>query len=349
MCTSNSSSSDNNNKRQHDENDDFTSAKKHEILSPSQQKALDLALSGQSFFFTGRAGSGKSVVLKYMSDRLNEKYDNEGVYLTATTGIAACAIEGTTLHHFAGLGIDINTWTSEELIKKLRKRSMQSITNRWKIAKVLFIDEVSMLDPLIFEKMDRIAREIRSNRLPFGGIQVILTGDFFQLPPVITDNRNATVPSLIFECNAWKRLIGDNILIFTEMFRQTDSDFIEALGEIRIGIITEKGNAMMESARHTRFPPGCSGIVHIFSTRAMVSEMNTRRLSELSGILHKYVAVDWYDNDDERLVNETTRTKRAEQWLAPEILELKIGAQVCTCFFLFISLKKNATTGNVTL
>lgn len=134
----------------------------------------------KSVFFTGSAGTGKSVLLRQLIQELKEHFKPGQVAVTASTGIAACNIGGCTLHSFAGVGL--GTGDVQLLLKKLA--SNKKATSRWKKVKVLIIDEVSMVDGDLFDKLEEIARKVRKKDLPFGGIQLVITGDFFQLPPV---------------------------------------------------------------------------------------------------------------------------------------------------------------------
>jgi ATP-dependent DNA helicase PIF1 len=133
---------------------------------------------GKSVFFTGSAGTGKSVLLREIIGRLRTKYKKEPdrVAMTASTGLAACNIGGVTLHSFGGIGLGRES--VPDLVKKIRKNAKAK--NRWMRAKVLIIDEVSMVDGELFDKLEHIARELRKSGRPFGGIQVVITGDFFQ-------------------------------------------------------------------------------------------------------------------------------------------------------------------------
>ena len=132
----------------------------------------------KSVFFTGSAGTGKSVLLREIIASLRKKHFKEPdrVAITASTGLAACNIGGVTLHSFAGIGIGNNS--IPELVKKIKRNPKAK--HRWMRTKVLIIDEVSMVDGDLFDKLEAVARELRKNGRPFGGIQLVITGDFFQ-------------------------------------------------------------------------------------------------------------------------------------------------------------------------
>lgn len=150
-------------------------------LSAEQAKILELVKSGESVFFTGSAGTGKSHVLK----RIVKSLPPDTTYATASTGAAACLIGGTTLHAFAGMGT--GNGTPERCIA-MAMRDQHAST--WRKCRCLVIDEISMVDAEFFDKMEAVARAVRKNKAVFGGIQLVVCGDFLQLPPVTRANEN---------------------------------------------------------------------------------------------------------------------------------------------------------------
>ena len=187
------------------------------FLSDEQKKVLDLVVEGKkSVFFTGSAGTGKSVLMREIITVLRKKYVREPdrVAVTASTGLAACNIGGVTLHSFAGIGLGKET--PEELVKKIKRNPKAK--NRWLRTRILIIDEISMVDSSLFDKLETIARAIRNNGRPFGGIQLVVTGDFFQLPPVPDFGREA---KFAFEATTWATSIQHTIGL-TQVFRQKD-------------------------------------------------------------------------------------------------------------------------------
>lgn len=147
-------------------------------LSAEQGKVLELVKKGDSIFFTGSAGTGKSYLLK----RIISTLPPETTFPTASTGAAACHIGGTTLHAFAGIGIGSGT-----LEHCIELASQEHRAAQWRKCRCLIIDEISMIDAEYFDKLEAVARAVRNNRKPFGGIQLVLCGDFLQLPPVTKD------------------------------------------------------------------------------------------------------------------------------------------------------------------
>ena len=188
------------------------------FLSDEQRSVLNLVVEQQkSVFFTGSAGTGKSVLLRETIKVLRDKYRREPdrVAVTASTGLAACNVGGVTLHSFAGIGLGKEP--VPELVKKIKRN--QKAKNRWMRTKVLIIDEISMVDGDLFDKLEAIARAIRNNGRPFGGIQLVITGDFFQLPPV--PDHGGRDAKFSFDASTWNTSIEHTIGL-TQVFRQKD-------------------------------------------------------------------------------------------------------------------------------
>lgn len=187
------------------------------FLSDEQKKVLDLVIEGRkSVFFTGSAGTGKSVLLREIIKGLRQrhKHESDRVAVTASTGLAACNVGGVTLHSFAGIGLGKEA--VPELVKKI-KRNAKAKT-RWLRTKVLVVDEISMVDGDLFDKLEGVARSVRNNGRPFGGIQLVITGDFFQLPPVPDYGK---VAKFCFDAGTWTTSIEHTIGL-TQVFRQKD-------------------------------------------------------------------------------------------------------------------------------
>ena len=222
------------------------------FLSDEQRKVLHFVVDeGKSVFFTGSAGTGKSVLMREIIAVLRKKFQREPdrVAVTASTGLAACNVGGVTLHSFGGIGLgkeDVPT-----LVKKIKRNQKAKL--RWQRTKVLIIDEISMVDGDLFDKLEAISRSIRNNGRPFGGIQLVITGDFFQLPPVPDSGR---VAKFAFDAATWTTSINHTIGL-TQVFRQKDpgislfsvsmisaniisEDFANMLNEMRLGKLSQK-------------------------------------------------------------------------------------------------------------
>jgi ATP-dependent DNA helicase PIF1 len=152
-------------------------------LTSEQEYVKKLVLQGHNVYFTGSAGTGKSYLLQKLIVLLQEKFGKKRVGITSTSGIGAEIIGGTTLHSFLGIGIDSDL-TGEELSERILSTRSSYARKNWRRMQVLIIDEISMLDGELFDKLEGLARKIRRNNKPFGGVQLVLTGDFCQLPPV---------------------------------------------------------------------------------------------------------------------------------------------------------------------
>ncbi|CAO3613578.1 unnamed protein product [Mucor fragilis] len=218
-------------------------------LSDEQKRVFDMVVrERKSIFFTGSAGTGKSVLLRAIIAKLRTTYGSR-LAVTASTGIAACNINGCTLHSFGGIGIGEEK--AEELAAKVEFSRKSS--ERWKETAVLIIDEISMVDAELFDKMDYIAKRVRHTDAPFGGIQIVVTGDFFQLPPVSKDRTS----KFAFEAESWRAAISQTVLL-TQVFRQKDGTFVKILNEMRLGILSEKAISIFSSL--SREPAACDDI-----------------------------------------------------------------------------------------
>ena len=178
-------------------------------LSGSQRAAMDQVLSGRSVFITGAAGTGKSHLLAVLKKSLSAKGIRAA--FTAPTGVAACHLGGLTLHAWAGIG------TGDRPLEDM-KFSHES-RDRWRRTEVLIIDEVSMLSMELFDLLSVIGSELREDPRPFGGLQVVLCGDFFQLPPVKSNH-------FCFESTYWNQLIShETTFILETIYRQENIEF----------------------------------------------------------------------------------------------------------------------------
>ena len=208
-------------------------------LGDEQQRVLSAVKSGINIFLTGCAGTGKSFLLKRIIGMLSP----EDTFVTASTGVAASQIGGITLHSFAGIGSGNGDFT-----KELTMAQRPGVVTQWRRCKHLIIDEISMVDASFFTKLDRIAQVIRQNDRPFGGMQVICSGDFLQLPPVgdttkSNDETSSTTTIALpnrfaFQSPAWDTCFNDasrNVMLLRTVYRQNDNDFIKLLRLIRLG------------------------------------------------------------------------------------------------------------------
>jgi ATP-dependent DNA helicase PIF1 len=240
-------------------------------LNPLQQKAFDIISAGNNLCLSGPAGTGKSFLIR----KFIEKYDGlKHIYVTASTGIAATLIDGITLHSFFGIGLAEGT--IEELTNTVRKN--KKARERICGTDTLFIDEISMISGNLLDILNNISRTLRRSDRPFGGIQVVLVGDFAQLPPI-----NWEKEKFAFQADCWAELIGENQIDLADVIRQSDRLFIDILNIVRRGHIlsTEQIN-ILENCKKQR-PPPIEGLkpVEIEPYRADVDRINMDCLKKL--------------------------------------------------------------------
>ncbi|SNX84453.1 related to PIF1 - DNA helicase involved in mitochondrial DNA repair and telomere length control [Melanopsichium pennsylvanicum] len=287
------------------------------FLSQEQRKVLQMVVEeSKSVFFTGSAGTGKSVLLREIIKELRRKHARrpDSVAVTASTGIAACNIGGVTVHSFSGIGLGKES--TAELTSKIRKN--RKAAARWARTQVLIIDEISMVDPALLDKLEEIARLIRKKPdKPFGGIQVVITGDFFQLPPVIPGS-NVT---FAFDAQCWNKVMQHKVNL-TQVFRQKDESFVTMLNEMRFGKLSQKTIDAFKKLE--RVPTYDEDIVptELFPRREDVDRANMDRLNALQTESQSYRA-----QDGGSLVGEA-RERVLQNSIALPVLHVKKGAQV---------------------
>ena len=245
-------------------------------MNTAQQAAFDAIESGKSIFLTGPGGTGKS----YMLNELWKRSSKE-ISLTAMTGCAALLLnsKAKTLHSWAGVGL--GTDVVPLLVSKIRKSRRAAL--RWLKTDVLVIDEVSMMTPDLFEKLDEVGRKVRRNELlPFGGLQIVLVGDFFQLPPISTQ-------SFVFESPLWKKL-GLETHELTEIVRQKDPVFQTILNEARHGELTKASVKLLRKRMNLDYKSLTVQPTMLFTRRVEVDQINTRELKKLTTDRHVFKA-----------------------------------------------------------
>lgn len=283
------------------------------LLSEEQKAIVNYVVNkGESVFFTGSAGTGKSVVLRHLVQELCRKHGHVNVGVTASTGLAACNIGGQTVHKYLSIGL--GTGSPQDLAIKIKKNG--AAKKRWTSMAVLIVDEILMIDGKLFTKIDEIAKILRNSTAPFGGIQLVCTGDFFQLPPVSKDQSG----QYCFQSPAWSRAMTHTITL-TQVFRQKgDSELIDMLNALRKGELSDGMVARFHLLkRKVAYTDGIEP-TELFPTRQEVKRANETRLRLLPGNIQIYNAKD-SDNDP--------NVKRLfENLMCEERLELKEGAQV---------------------
>ncbi|MCX7943368.1 MAG: AAA family ATPase [Deltaproteobacteria bacterium] len=264
--------------------------------------------SKKNVIITGRAGTGKSTLIKYFIENTNKN-----VVVLAPTGVAAINIGGQTIHSFFKFGIDVTV----DKITKLPKGSERL----YKLIDTIVIDEISMVRSDIFDCIDKFMRlNGRKKRLPFGGVQMILVGDIYQLPPVVTKHEEQIFSDLydsqyFFDSKAFKDSEFEYIEL-EEVFRQQDENFVSILNSIRNNTVTDAQLRVLNSRVDEDFIPSEKDMyVHLTTTRDIAEKINNFELSRIDG----ETITLWGDirgEFDERLL-PTDRE-----------LHLKIGAQI---------------------
>lgn len=236
-----------------------------------QLTALNLLKSGQNVFITGSAGTGKTYLLNQFIQYLKERR----IYPTvvAPTGIAASHLKGQTIHSFFALGIRDTVVDNGYIEFLLQKRYLKS---RFSKLKLLIIDEVSMVSPEIFSSMDRVLRAFKNSPEPFGGVQVVISGDFFQLPPV---SKAFKEKRFAWQSPVWKSLALKSCYL-NEKFRQDDNQLIQILDEIRTGNVSAPSHETLESCFYkkldAKFTP-----TKLYTHNVDVDRINLEALNQL--------------------------------------------------------------------
>ena len=241
-------------------------------LNSKQNEAFKAMKNGFNIFITGPGGSGKSHVINFFVEYYKNNYedDENKLYVTSSTGLSSLLINGITINQYSGIG------TGEKeidyYVKKISKN--KKTRERWKNTKILIIDEVSMISSDIFEKLDIIGQKIRKNGKPFGGIQIILSGDFLQLPPVKANE-------FCFESFSWDICINKTFY-FDKIIRQKNGEFQNILNKIRVGNVDADVVETLEKCRN-RVLKNDKGIMPtlLFSRKDMVKTYNDSKLQEL--------------------------------------------------------------------
>lgn len=238
----------------------------------TQDQALKILKTGANVFLTGEPGSGKTYTINQYVSYLREH--GVAAAITASTGIAATHIGGMTVHSWSGIGIK----DSLDKYELDRVANNKYVFNRIDRAKVLIIDEVSMLSADTLSMVDAVCREVKRNTLPFGGLQVILVGDFFQLPPV-----QKTPARFAYESQSWKHL-NPIVCYLTEQHRQEDQDFLSLLCAIRADRFNLSGEHLPHLERRIISPGSkLENIPKLFSHNLDVDRVNEEHLNKLPG------------------------------------------------------------------
>ncbi len=295
--------------------------KKQEESDSEFTKVLTLLLNGENVFLTGYAGTGKSYILNKLKEKLKKK-----LTITSTTGIAAVNVKGQTLHSWAGVGLCKNP--VYKTIEKIKTRP--SVMKQILGCKILAIDEISMLNIETFEYVDEVFRAIRDSNEPFGGIQVLFIGDFYQLPPV--ENESMEERKYCFESPVWKDLKLQNVIL-KKNYRQSEEKFIKALSDMRTNRLTEDDIKLLET-RETNLDTFETDMLHIFSTNDEANRYNLAKFNMIDEPVKIFTAKDGVYRGAKPIYENFTENENyvleifGKNCRADKELPLKIGAKV---------------------
>lgn len=275
----------------------------------NQGLALEIMLSGESVLLTGPAGAGKTFVLNQFIKLA--KHEGKHVSVTATTGLAATHLGGTTIHSWSGIGI--HDELSSYFVDNLSKGRREIIEK----TDVLIIDEISMLHDYRLDMVDEVCRLVRKEPdVPFGGIQVIMSGDFFQLPPI--NRGDSRAGGFVVNSEVWREL--DPVICYLEeQHRQDDAVLLEILNALRGGDI-RRHHAETLLGRVGIEPSGETQLTELHTVNVDVDQINVARLEELVSDEISYTQTT---TGGQNYVESLQRSV-----LAPETLRLKKGALV---------------------
>ena len=296
-----------------------------------QTDALRILDAGASVFLTGAPGAGKTYVLNEFIKQARAR--GASVAVTASTGIAATHLNGQTIHSWSGVGVA--QVMTDTLLKQIKTRRGKRI----RATDILVIDEISMMHAWLFDMVDQVCRIIRRDPRPFGGMQVVLSGDFFQLPPVSVSGRNNDViapapefvaareryakagrnpEGFVTESLVWPEL-NPTVCYLTEQHRQDTGELLTVLTDIRQGRVDD-GDRMALASRLGLEPVAGEVAVHLFPVNRQADGLNDLRLAQIEDDEHGFYA------ESAGPVNLVDRLKK--NMLAPEHLVLKTGAAV---------------------
>lgn len=275
----------------------------------NQEQALAILKSGDNVFLTGSAGAGKTYVLNQYIQYLKAR--KIPVSITASTGIAATHLQGTTIHAWSGIGIKDSL--SARQLKELKEKKY--LKKHIEKTKVLIIDEISMLHRRQFDLVNEVLQYFRENDKPFGGIQVVLCGDFFQLPP-IGSSGEINRDKFCFMSQSWLNA-NLSICYLTDQYRQTEGELNNILNEIRSGMVTDRSISVLSNSKESI---DIEEPTKLYTHNLDVDRINSTQIAAIKGRKKSFKAKI---KGNLKLAESIKRSI-----MAPESLELKKDAKV---------------------
>ena len=318
-------------------------------LSKEQQIAFDKYIEGHNIFITGPGGSGKSALIRIINE--HSVRTQKEIHVCALTGCAAVLLNAnaTTIHSWAGIGI--GNGTVEQLILKIKANKYSK--KMWKQTEVLVVDEVSMLSLKLFDALNQIGKAIRGNNRPFGGIQLIFSGDFYQLPPV-GNKEDINTTRFCFESDDWNSIFHRDCQIqLIKIFRQKEASYTSLLNQVREGKIKRKSYELLLSRTGGKppvnppkvkddvgvpsvgdpFRTGAPAVVtKLFPTKNKVDTINKTEMSALTGEEREYKMKLKTEPDKKGKYTENEIQYEVEylanNLICEKSIKMKVGAQV---------------------
>ena len=305
-------------------------------LSREQQIAFDKYIQGENIFITGPGGSGKSELIRKINNHAFEHFKT--IQVTALTGCAAVLLncKAKTLHSWSGIGL--GSGSIEDLIKKVKSNKFSKAL--WKNTNTLVVDEVSMLSLKLFDTLNIIGKIIRGNNKAFGGIQVVFSGDFFQLPPV-GDKGEPDTQRFCFESEEWNNVFHPSCQIqLKKIFRQTDETYSSILNQIREGKIKKKSCELL--SQYVGRKPDANLVAEptkLFPTRQKVDGINSGKMALLTTEEREF-KIKYLKDVEMTKIDRANRANFSEKDIQVELdfiannlicekdIKVKIGAQV---------------------
>ena len=282
-----------------------------ESLSSEQKIVIQAISQGCNVLVTGGAGTGKSFLLNH----LKRNYGEHGLAVTASTGIAAVNIGGSTIHSWMGIGL--GNLPIDQIISNLFSSKLSKIRRRIKQTKILAIDEISMISANLLDLIDQVLRATRENNQPFGGLQILLFGDFLQLPPIT--RYGEAKQEFCFNSKAWSDLKLQTFNL-KKIFRQDDEKFIKILNNLRFGKLDESDIEQLKSRLNTKDQNRAIRPTILTSHNQKADYINQDELKKIPREEKVFSAEFFGDKTKIELLKKNC--------LAVESLHLKLGAQV---------------------